>query len=504
MAEGKEKAKKEGTNYKLYGVAAIVLIAALAAVGYYGGFFSKPVAPPAGNSTAVLPLATPEARLLLASFDNGAALSDYELAYTANDNGAKSNYTLAKNGSDSWVRVRGNFGEMQGFFGKDNASDVVCLEYGSVAKCALAGNNTDMADIAASLKILQPSSTAYLGQKDDTRKLISAGAIKLASGMSEEKVGPFDTRKITYTLDFSNLTVQQMVSLGRSPNDESLLAVTDQSVTFWIDEKSGLMVKSHATYKNRGTPGFYDTEYSVASASTPKIPDRPGAIVATVAFVDFYSASTGDYASKAACFAKTGSEKYSCIKSIAVAGDSWETCKLIGDAKEYESCTLIIAQDTRNPVLCGTLSLLGDECYIAVASETGDFGLCKNLLNQSMGSACNQAAAAGQKLMDEQAAAEAKIYAARNCKMDSDCRTFGNENQYCEPGNSTKQFANQTGLLYACLKGVPCSCLEGFCGFAKNDTYYTCASKAEDALFEAYIKSLIPDNSTNLTKQKIG
>jgi len=503
MAEGKEKAKKDGTNYKLYGIAAVVLIAALAAFGYYGGFFNQPAIPPASNSTTQLPLATPEARLLLASFDRGAALEDYELAYMANDNSMKSNYTLARNGSDTWIQVQGTFGKMTGFFGKDNSSDVVCLEYESAAKCALAGNNTDMADIAASLKILQPTSAAYLGQKDDTRKLIAGGAIKLASGMSEEKVGQFDTQKITYTLDFSTLTVQQMISLGRSPNDENLLAVTDQLVTFWIDKKTGLMVKSHATYKNRGTPGFFDTEYSAVSTATPKIPDKPGAIVATEAFVDFYSKSTSDYAARASCFAKTGAERYSCLKSIAVGKNSWETCKLIDNAREYESCTLIIAQNTRNHILCGTLSMLGDECYIAVAGETGNFELCKNLKNQSLGSACNEAATAGQRLKDEEAAAQAKLYATRNCKVDSDCRTFGNANQYCEPKNSTKQFANQTGALYACLNGAPCGCQDGFCGFDKNDTYYACTSKAEDAMLEAYIKSLMPGNSTNLTKQKI-
>jgi len=155
MADGKGNSKKDGVDYKLYGIAAVVLVAVLAAAGFYGGFFSQAPAQPA-NGTAVLPLATPEARLLLASFDSGAALSDYTLKYSANDNGAKSSYVLVKDGSDSYVGVQGAFGSMEGFFGKDNTTDVICLTYGGAQKCAVTGNDTNMAGIAASLKILLP------------------------------------------------------------------------------------------------------------------------------------------------------------------------------------------------------------------------------------------------------------------------------------------------------------------------------------------------------------
>jgi hypothetical protein len=505
MAEEKEPSKKAKASGAMYVLAAVVVIAALAMVGYYGGFFGNPPITPQANAT--LPLATPEARLLLGSFDKEAELElqGYSLKYTANDNGAKSSYVLMKNGTESSASVEGVFGKMEGFFGAKNASDTVCLEYGGVLKCASVGNNSGMADIAASLKILRPTKAAYLNQKDDTRKHIYTGAIKLASGMTEEKVGAFDTQKIIYTLDYSNLTVQQMVTLGISPTDESLLATTDQTVTFWIDKKTSLIIKSHATYKNRGVAGFYDTEYAVAEPGAAQLPARPATIVATEAFVDFYTASTADYARRSACLASKGKERDSCFKSIAVEKNSWETCKLINNTLEYESCTLIVAQNTRNHVLCETLSTLSDECYIAVAGETGNFELCKNLQNKSLGGTCNQAATQGQKTMAEKEAVAAKLYASRNCEADTDCKAFGNENQYCSPKGTATPFANNTSPLYACLKGAPCGCQEGFCGFAKNETYYSCVNKLEDLQLEDYIKSLIPDNQTaNFTKTDFG
>ena len=496
MADVKEKTKKEQPSQITYGLAAVVLVAALAAVGYYGGFFSPPAQPPS-NGPVVLPLATPEARLLLASFDRGAALTDYSIKYSANDNGAKSSYALVKNGSDRWISVRGTFGKMAGFFGKDNSTDVVCLEYGGIEKCAMSGNNTNMADIAASLKILLPTSTAYLNQKDDTRKLISTGAIKLADGMVKEKAGEYNTQKIRYMLDYSNLTVQQMITLGISPTDESLLAITDQNVVFWIDDDSGLMVKSHATYNNRGTVGFYDTDYSEISTSAAQIPDRPGTLVSIEGFVGFYARSVEDYADRAACLSETGSARDYCFRNIAVEKKSWETCDLINSKEIYESCSLIVAQETNNHAICDALGVLSDECYIAVVGETGNFELCGNLKNQTLIPTCAEAATAGQKKMDEAAAAAEKLRANRNCATDTDCGVFGNAGQYCTPKNTTKVFANETSPLFACLDGVPCSCIEGYCGFAKNETYYACMSGVEELWMADYIRGLIPDNSTS-------
>ncbi|MFA6328003.1 MAG: hypothetical protein WCY41_01010 [Candidatus Micrarchaeia archaeon] len=501
MADAADVAKKK-TNPAVIVIAAVVIVAALAAIGYYGGFFGSAGTPPAGNSTTTLPLATPEARLLLASFDKGAALTDYSLKYSANDNGAETNYSIIRNGSDSWVSVQGTFGKMYGFFGKDNTTDTVCLEYGGAAKCALTGNKSGMADIAASLKILRPTALAYLNQKDDTRKLIAAGAIKLDSGMQSEKVGAFDTKKIAYTLDYSNLTVQQMVSLGVSPSDESLLSVTDQKITFWIDDATGLMVKSHASYNTLGVPGSYDTEYSEISLSGSPMPAKPS-IVGSDAFVKFYSDSTTDYAERAACFAKNGSEQDTCLKSIAVNQGKWETCSLIRNQSEYESCSVIVAQETNNHVICSKLTTLADDCYIAIAGETGNFEMCRNVKNTSLSASCTEAATAGQKKQEEAAALAEKAYVAPNCVNDSGCRLFGNANQYCAPKNSTAQFVNDTSPIYACLEGVPCGCQGGYCGFAKNETYYACMDKVEDEELRAYINNLIPTNSTieNVTEK---
>ena len=505
MADAKEKknADKGKMDAGAIALAAVVIIAVLAAVGYYGGFFS-PASPPS-NGTVAQPLAAPEAKLLLASFDKGAALDSYTINYTETDSGVKSSYFIVKNGSDSFVSVQGMFGRMYGYFGKDNQTDVSCLAYGGSEKCAVAGNNSDMADIGASLKILRPNPTAYLSQGEDTRKHIATGAIKITPGMQSEKIGPFDTQKISYTLDYSNLTVQQMVSLGLSPTDQSRLALTDQKVSFWIDTATGLIVKSHASYNNQGVAVAYDREYSELSTLPGAVPPKPMSVVVPAAFVEFYKQSTADYSSRAACFAQTGASKDACLKSIAANSGDWETCKLINSTSEYESCSLIVAQETNNYVICANLTKIADDCYIAVASETGNFDLCKLVKNASLSTACIDAATAGKKKAEANAAQMEAAYTGRNCAEDAGCKAAGNAHQYCVPANSTTVFANDTSPLYSCLAGAPCGCNGGYCGFAKNETYYACVTAIEDEALKEYIGSLIPDNSTivNVTRKAV-
>ena len=499
MAETANVAKK-GTDPKMIVFAAVVIVAALAAIGYYAGFFGGAAALPAQPNPA-LPLATPEARLLLASYEKSAALSSYAMNWSVDENGVKTNYVVAKNGNDSYVSVQGTFGRMYGFFGKDNKTDVVCLDYGGQAKCAATGNRSDMTDIAASLKIWKPNPIASNNQRDETRKLISIGVIKISKGIANEKVGDFDTQKITYTLDYSNLTVQQMVSLGISPSNENPLAVT--GVEFWLDNKTGLVVKSRASYNASGAPMYYEGVYTGIDTTGGTVPQKPGTLIAADAFVEFYSTSTKDFSERSACFAMKGAEKATCLQSIAANRGDWETCKLIGTQPEYEKCSVIVAQETRNSVICGKLALLADDCYIAVASETGNFDLCKSVKNGSLSSNCIAAATAGQKKMEAASVLAANARTSRNCVEDKNCGAFGNAGQYCAPKNTTALFGNDTSPIYACLKGTPCSCLQGYCGFAKNETYYACMNKVEDEELRAYINHLIPANSSiaNVTKK---
>lgn len=481
-----------GGNNALIAAAAVIIVLAAAYLYFSPAAGPAPAPQPAPTANQ---MATPEAQLLLSSFDRGAALTDYSAAYTSTDNGGTLTYKLAKGGAKSWVEVNGGFGSMQGFVGSNNTTDIVCLNYSNSTECAVTGNDAQMQGIASTLRVLLLNPLTYTQQKAQTETLINGGVIKFSPGITSEQVGPFAAQKITYTLNYGNLTVNQINAMG-IPNDPALFAITNWHVAMWVDKATGMTVKSQASYNSGGVQYSYDTEYAMLQIGTPTLPAVPAAPIGAAEFVNFYATSQQDYSTVLSCEAMTGTDRDSCYKAAATNRNSYGLCQKISDKTQFESCALIVASATNQSAYCQNLSI-SDDCYISVVANTGDYSLCRLLKNTSLGSTCTQAAMAGKQLADAAAAKQLAYAQGMNCHVNSDCKTAGNANQYCVAGNNPGPFQNDSSPDYVCLKGVPCGCNGGYCGFEKNYTYYSCINTVEDQGLEAYIASLGTNSSKN-------
>ena len=483
--------KKDNENtMKIVAGVAIVII--LVAAAYFGGLFGKatPVTPQPGP--VVNQLQYGSTQLLLASYDAGAALNGYSMAYATNNSGAIENYQLMSNQNNSFVRVDEGFVALEGFFGQDNSTDVLCMTYTNQTACAPVGQNTTTTGLARRLMAQRPAKSAFLAQKALDIKLINVGAIKMNPAIINEQVGPFNAKKVEYDLDYSNLTVQAITTLGITPGAPT-------HVVFWIDSTTGLVVKILALSEPDNTP-IYAEEYSIAQPYSATLPARPTTGISTDGFVQFYNLVGQDLAGQAKCAALSGSESDACYKALAASNYNLQTCAKIKNASEQERCVIIVAQGTADSSLCANLSIYPDDCYISVVGENGNSSLCNNLKNSSLGPACIAASTAGKQKQAELLQQYLQQNSARNCAADSDCEIAGNSNQYCVPKNANATYLNETSPLFSCLQNVTCGCNSGFCGFAKNQTYYDCTNQIEDQQFKAYIEALAhPANGSNTT-----
>ena len=444
---------------------------------------------------------TQAAKLLLASFDNEGALKDYSVAYSDTDSGGTLNYQIEKNASNSWVEVEGGFGSMQGFFGANNTTDIVCLDYANTTRCTMAGKDAHAQNVANTLRVYLFDSKTDSTLKAQTIQLIQAGVITFSPVVADGQVGQFETKKISYTLDYSHLTLQQMASLGIA-NDQSLASISNWTVSLWIDKATGMNVKSQASYSDGGALMLHNREYSRLALGTPALPAAPGALVSVGAFSEFYQISQADYSAVLSCEPLAGSDRDGCYKSVATDRNSYSLCQKISDQKEFESCALIVASATNQSAYCQNLTMLADDCYISVAGNTGDYSLCQNLMNASLVPVCSQAAAQGKQIAEAAAAAAQARENAKNCVADTDCKMAGNEKQYCVPASSNITYPYDNAPENMCLNGIPCGCQSGFCGFAKNETYYACLSNVEDALLQQFIVN--ESNKGNATPNMTG
>lgn len=498
MATGEKKGVETAGGYDLK---MVVLIAAAALIIGGGAVYlsqqGSETQPPVFDGKAAL--ASPQAKLLLSSFDARAKLSEYGLSYKSTSSSGQIGYSIKNDGDAIWISQAGAGWEKQGFFQQNGSETAVCIKYGGKSRCAVVGNNSDLRGIAADLKSFIPAKEVDLQQKLSYEKHIAAGAILFYEGLPRERVGAFDAIKLTYALNYRNLSIRALNDLGVSPDDPAIRTTGDYTVSYWVDNSTGLLVKSKATYLSNGAPGAYEEEYSELSLGAPAMPAPPSNLTDAEEFLSFYRSSEEDYRERAACLSRVEGERDICFASLAFQKNEPALCGQAADSKNRERCYLIMAQTNANASLCEGLSALKDECYISVAGERGDFALCRLLSNQSLGESCNSAATAGQKKMEEKRAQDEKLAKSRNCAADADCAVKGSLMQYCVPGNQTVSDAAGSSPVLACYEGLPCSCNEGFCGFRKNETFYQCVNEKENAELEEYIKSLQNKNGTSST-----
>ncbi|MCX8197713.1 MAG: hypothetical protein N3F07_00750 [Candidatus Micrarchaeota archaeon] len=475
---GSQKQSSSGNqnfaNYVIIG-AAVAVLAILAFMLL--GEKTPPAASPASGAAA---------ELLLSAYDKGAGMVAYQMAYWQGENDDISNYTLKSSGKQRFAKVEGRFGAIEGYFAYESP-EAICLEYGEAKHCAAVGNHSGMEELAGSLKALFPTRKAYMEQKEALSKLIKNGAIQFEGEILQENAGSFAAKKIAYRLDYSNLTVQQLADLGIDPASPMLKDLKEQKVAFWIDEKTGMVVRSLSTYLEKGIPKKYETFYSEILLSPPDEIALPNATLSPSRFYQFYQQAKADFVEKEQCRLSPRQEQPQCYKNLAYKKDDHKLCQPIDEENERETCMLIIAQKTKNDSICGLLRKSKDDCYINVAGQKGDWEICKKVSDAGRLEECANAAAQGAKIIEreKQSAAPAP---PKNCEKNDDCKVFGA--QYCAPKNSTGDFGSADEFA-VCYASIPCVCEEGYCKFKKDEDFYACISKIEEGITRKFILDLI-------------
>ncbi len=485
-----EAPKGNKSDVKLVVLTAAVVLLALVGAAYYMGYFGGQPQQPAKPATG-----QEATRIFLLAMDKESQLGGAHLQYTDFENGFSTRYELRTAQNSSWVAETGDYGSLEAFFGQNNSTDAICLTYLNKTKCANVGESESVAQIASRLKTRLPSVEAAVANKRLVERLIGAGAIKFSDDIASERLGSFETKRVVYNLDYRNLTVQTLISIGISPNDPTIYSITNWTVTNWIDERSGRLVKSETWYSQNGAPYSFSRVFSVLEEPGGDIPAAPQTMLSASAFSAFYQSAEEDYMKKRACLNGPVGEKSTCLKSLAVENGDPSACDLIADVREAGLCFLVVAQTTKNATLCQKAGSLVDDCYIAVASETGDGELCKKLENSSLIANCYEAKLVGELAAAEKKAEKERLLAGRNCEDDSGCYVAGGMGQYCAPSANKGPFANETALQFACLKGVPCGCVDGYCRFKtfENENYTSCMEEVEDKLTEDFIRKIAQD-----------
>jgi hypothetical protein len=269
-------------------------------------------------------------------------------------------------------------------------------------------------------------------------------------------------------------------------------------VAFWIDDQTGLIVKSHATVGSGASGSYYEALYLGVKTSGVEVPEREAGIVSAPSFLAYHQEFTDEHAARGQCGSQAEGDRDLCYKNLATSKRNAGTCGLIGSGTQRENCVMIVAQMTKDAALCAGLSLFADDCYITVAGETGDAELCKLVKDPSLLGNCASAVSEGQRKADEARALAERIDSMRNCAANDGCKAAGKYNEMCNPKNQTPPASGSYSPSMDCFANVTCGCNDGFCGFGKDDAFYKCVADADELVLQEYIKQLMAEaNSTN-------
>ncbi|MEM4633575.1 MAG: hypothetical protein QW275_00285 [Candidatus Anstonellaceae archaeon] len=468
-------------KYILYGLAAAVVV-----------FFTVIFFAQAPNQAASS--GSQAAELLLSAYEKGEQISTYQFEYSQGSEGEMSNYLLANDGEKSFVRVEGSFGAIEGYFFQ-GTPQVICLTYEEKKQCGEVGNHTGLNELASNLKAIFPSKSAYQQQRKLFENLIKFGAIRFEGEVVSDYVGTLSAKKISYFLNYRNLTVQQLALLGITPSSLEGLQ-KEQRVSFWIDDESGLIARTLADYEENGKIKSYETIYRKIDLSAPEDISIPNSTISPSRFYQFYVQSKEDFLAKERCRLAEEKEQPVCYRNLAYQKKDANVCRMISDLQEQEVCKLIIAQQTIDGNICGTMQIYADDCYINVAGQSGKAEICEKIANKSRFEECINASVIGHRKLEEQRLREEQAKLPQNCLVDEDCKVYGGSGQFCAPKNTTEVFGNETTEFGVCYAAIPCGCVEGYCKFKKDEEFYSCVDEIEERLMKEYLLELIEKKKT--------
>jgi len=355
----------------------LAVTALLVVFAIYIAFTTVPVKPPD----------TTGARNLLAkAVVFGMGEKEYAYTFSEDSNGYRTTYSLVKGPDDMMMTVQNPLSVKRAFFLRNDT--ILCVRYPASANetCGSVQGSDTVANYMSSLKYKFLNDTITQRNEMDMNYLLKKGYIQLDTAVTKTAVNGKGCSEITYSLDMSNVSVDEAARFGVGPT-------TPRSFSWMmcIDNGTGILYAKEFNYTYKGMD--YRTTIQTISFKAGSAP----AIVPPAAI-------DGDPVTKlfqereqqvklASCFTDhSGDDRDKCAADIALTLRRSDICSLAGVRKDR--CLVSLVPSTKDQGTCTVISdpSYKDDCYIELAGAYKDKAYCANVKNQSKIASCEAAA----------------------------------------------------------------------------------------------------------------
>ncbi|NYZ74067.1 hypothetical protein H0O00_02910 [Candidatus Micrarchaeota archaeon] len=324
-----------------------------------------------------------EQALLLKSAGFGKGLGDYTYSYSETTNGYKTTYSLV-NAGDSGIVEIGNPLSTKRIYLLPNDT-ILCIKYPIEESCSSIQQNTEMQNYISFARSKLFNDTNIAKAETDMQILLNRGYLHLDGGMEDVVVGTTTCRQVTYTIDYSNATVDDAARYGIGAASPKVYRITR-----CIEPESGLAYQTTMTYNdkinNTRTTRVVSFKESAASITPPANLSGDA--------VEVFRKERADWLELALCYTDIqGDDRDKCLSGIALNLHRKDLCELAGGRNDM--CLLSIVPYTKDETICLAISdsAYKDNCYGVLADVYKDSSYCANIQDSAKKEMCMEVAA---------------------------------------------------------------------------------------------------------------
>lgn len=347
---------------------------------------------------------------------------------------------------------------------------VLCIYYSQNVSCS------DVPDNSTLMPTFQAMQGTLFANRagDPVRNMeiyIASGAAQFDPEIGAGSVNSVPCSIVRYVLDYSKLTLNDLETLGISPNDPALLYSKNYTFEYCIDNASNVIsINLEYTFlkdKRVTNTMFKVNGWGVADSAEFSHPAAVNESVTESLFMD----AIGAEKTVLAC-SQNKTTKDECIRRYAVNNALPDVCLLAGSQKDR--CILTTAPGMLRMDLCPKMdnSSSRDDCWIEMAGRTRNLSLCSNVLDTVKNAYC-------VSIINASAANGSAGNLSGECASDADCFTAGCSSQLCVAAGQKDTITTCIYKPeYACLNLTSCGCNAGKCGWAQSAEYEQCYQNA--------------------------
>ncbi|MEM4272621.1 MAG: eight-cysteine-cluster domain-containing protein, partial [Candidatus Bilamarchaeaceae archaeon] len=368
-------------------------------------------------------------------------------------------------------------------------SQILC--FGNVNRdvCSEIPINSSFNPYAHTLASLLFTTESIQANYQMNKKFVEFGALSMKPETQEKEYLGRKCTEIYYTLDYTKMTVEQIISLGIDPASAEVLSSKEYNFSVCIDPETKELIYKRMDYSSQGELFYSEYFITMARWGASSMPPAPSILSDEHNLKAFFNTAKMSQQRFAECL--TSNESDSCLRAEAISTANEKICAYIKDADVQDSCYVNIGLAKKDISFCSRISpQFLDDCYLEFAWRFMNASYCDmmasaekkdecySVLGEEAAKPSGEASAGQEQGVSEYAAGQNKTSQpapAVECSVDSDCVRAGCSSQLCVPSASagivtTCEYKSE----YDCLPLSHCGCNEGRCGWAQTPEYLNC------------------------------